>query len=424
MTHSRQPHIIVHFDEVALKGGRRKFFVNHLIRNIREHAAPLEQLRVKSLYDRILLGPLTDEQDALLRRSLTRVPGVSWFSAVHRFDVALESLRLIAALCAHLPAPASFAVRTRRAKKDFPWTSPQINRELGRLIQQQTGWQVNLEDPELAIHLDVTPQGLFVYSRKEPGPGGLPVGSTGKLVCLISGGIDSPVAAYKLMCRGCKIVFAHFHNFGPDSEGVRRKLIQIVEQLSRYQGRSRLYLVPFAPLQSELIAVVPPRMRMVAYRRAMLHLAASIARAEHAGGLVVGDSLGQVASQTLENLQATYSAASMLVLSPLIGESKRSIMDWARQIGTYEPSILPYEDCCQLLVARSPETRCDPERMSQFEEQLHLAERADELVQAAEVLDVPPPAAPESAHPREQPPASRLTGAEHLTGTEDAGAPG
>jgi thiamine biosynthesis protein ThiI len=383
-------HLIVHFDEVALKGGRRREFVHHLIRNICQHAPPLNNLRAKSLYDRILLGPIDEVQNAVLWHMLPGLPGVAWFSPVHRFEAQPTSFPQIAALFRDRPAPASFAVRTRRAKKDFPLNSPDINRELGRLIQEHTGWPVNLDEPELSIHLDVTPQGLFVYSQKERGPGGLPVGSTGKLVCLLSGGIDSPVAAYKLMCRGCKIVFVHFHNFGPQSGGVKRKLIQIVEQLSRFQGRSRLYLAPFAETQSELIAAVPPRMRMVAYRRAMLQLATPIARAERAGGLVLGDSLGQVASQTLENLQATYTATDLLVLTPLIGDGKRGIMDLAKQIGTYEPSILPYEDCCQLLVAKSPETRCDPERMAALEAKLNLAQRAAALAQAAEALDISP----------------------------------
>lgn len=403
--------IVVHFDEVALKGGRRRYFVRKLIQNIGRCSPILADVPVRSLYDRILVGPLSDEQGAVAQEALSVMPGVAWFSEVTRHPARVEALSAIAEEFAELSrrvgfahqsqkrrrakvgtahsieCACSFAVRTRRAKKDFPLVSVEINRELGRMIQDRTGWSVDLEHPDVTVYVDVTSQGMLTYAHKQRGPGGLPVGSTGKLVGLLSGGIDSPVAAYKMMCRGCRIVFVHFHNYGPQSASVRHKLIRLVEQLSRFQAASRLYLVPFADVQSELIAVVPPRMRMVAYRRAMLRLATPILRAEHAGGFVVGDSLGQVASQTLENLQATYPATDYPVLAPLIGESKRAIMEEAKRIGTYETSILPYDDCCQLLLAKSPQTRCTERQMSAFEETLNLDRHLEDVVQTAEVFD-------------------------------------
>lgn len=386
--------IVVHFDEVALKGGRRRYFVRKLIRNIYGYSPVLAEVRARSLYDRILLGPLSDEEFAAAQDLLAVMPGVAWFSPVRRLPPAVESLPEIAAEYPGSHAYRTFAVRTRRPKKDFPMTSMDVNRELGRMIQERSGWPVDLEKPDLTVRVDVTPQGILTYSSKRYGPGGLPVGSSGKLICLLSGGIDSPVAAYKMMCRGCRMVFVHFHNFGPQSRNVRDKLVRIVEQLSRYQGTSRLYLVPFAEVQSELVAAVPPRMRMVAYRRAMLKLAAPVVEAEHARGIVVGDSVGQVASQTLENLQATWCAAKSPVLAPLIGEGKKATMDLARRIGTYEPSILPYEDCCQLLVAKSPETRCTAQEMAAFEERLDLERHLESLIENAEVLDISPATAP------------------------------
>jgi thiamine biosynthesis protein ThiI len=380
--------VVVHFDAVALTGGRRRYFARKLLENIRRAISSQGSFRVRSLYDRILIGPVSEERLAAVVRSISDLPGVAWYSRVQRLPVACESLPLIADSFSAGGRGRSFAVRTRRAKKDFPLVSTEINAQVGRMIQDRTGWTVDLDDPDLSVYVDVTPQGILTYSEKHAGPGGLPVGSMGKLVCLLSGGIDSPVAAYKMMCRGCRIVFVHYHNFGPQAQGVRRKLLEIVERLSLYQAHSRLYLVPFAEVQSNLIAAVPPKQRMVAYRRAMLRLAAPILEAERGLGLVVGDSVGQVASQTLENLNATYRAAGAPVFAPLIGDSKRTIMDTAKRIGTYEPSILPYEDCCQLLVSKSPDTRCRGEELEEYERQIALEDYCRGILEKSEVIEI------------------------------------
>jgi thiamine biosynthesis protein ThiI len=204
----------------------------------------------------------------------------------------------------------------------------------------------------------------------------------------LSGGIDSPVAAYKMMCRGCSVVFVHFHNFGPQSRSVRQKIIDLVRQLTRFQPMSRLYLVPFAKVQADLIAAVPARMRMVAYRRAMLRLATPIVETERAKGFIVGDSVGQVASQTLDNLQATWPATPFPVFAPLIGESKRATTELARRIGTFETSILPYDDCCQLLVARSPDVRCRLAEVTTCEAQLPLDQHFADVQSGIEVIEM------------------------------------
>ena len=380
--------IVVHFDELALKGGRRPYFVRKLTENLRKATARSGRIPVRSLYDRVLAGPIEPQHFHAAAEAISRQPGVAWYSEVQRLPAAPDSLPRIAAAYPGQLRPQSFAVRARRSNKGFPLTSAQINVELGGMIQGRTGWSVNLDEPDLAVHVDVTPQGIFTYSQKHPGPGGLPVGSMGKLVCLLSGGIDSPVAAYKMMCRGCRIVFVHFYNFGPQSHGVRRKLVDIVERLSAFQAHSRLYLVPFADVQSDLIAVVPPKRRMVAYRRAMLRMAAPIVAAERALGAIVGDSVGQVASQTLENLGAAYAAAPVPVFAPLIGENKKSIMDLARRIGTFEPSILPYEDCCQLLVSKSPDTKCRSEQFEGYEQQIALDEHCKGVIDRCERIEL------------------------------------
>jgi len=403
--------IVVHYDEIALKGGRRRLFVRQLVRNIRRASAPLAEAPVCVLHDRILLGPLSgDAADAALHR-LADLPGVSWYAPVRQLPLAVESLESVAESAVGAKwssekgsdplnrggltpfrigskSPASFRVRARRSNKEFPLKSNEIEREVGRMIQERTGWPVDLDGAELTVHVNVVADAILTYRDKIRGPGGLPVGSTGTLVALVSGGIDSPVAAYKMMCRGCRVVLVHFHNFSPDAVGVRRKLIELARDLARYQPVSRLYLVPFAKVQADLVAAVPPRMRMVAYRRAMLRLATPILEKERGHGFVVGDSVGQVASQTPENLRATYPATPYPVFAPLIGDTKQSIMRLAREIGTYETSIQPYDDCCGLLLARSPETRCTLEEIAACEERLPIEQHYEDVREETEVQDV------------------------------------
>jgi thiamine biosynthesis protein ThiI len=259
---------------------------------------------------------------------------------------------------------------------------------MGARVQQRTGWKVDLENPEFTVFIDVAQEGIFVYTEKQRGLGGLPVGASGKLICLLSGGIDSPVAAFKMFRRGCKVVFVHFFNYSRDAREVRDKVVRIVQILSRYQSTSRLYLVPFAGLQQALVTVVPSQDRMVAYRRIMLRIAGAILEKEGAKGFITGDSVGQVASQTLDNLHTIYQAARYPVFAPLIGENKLAIMELARRIGTYEASILPYSDCCQFLVAKHPETKVSLEQAEACEERFPLDTYCEEAFRTAEVLEI------------------------------------
>jgi len=381
--------VVVHYDEIALKGGRRRMFVRRLVSNIRGASAVLADAQVHVRRDRILVGPLPDDALDAARRRLADQPGVSWCAVVEELPTAVESLERVAEMAAATDdPPASFRVRSRRANKDFPMNSLEIEREVGRLIQARTDWPVDLENAERTIYVDVSWNNILTYRDKLRGFGGLPAGSLGTVVALLSGGIDSPVAAFKMICRGCRAVLVHFHNFSPDSPGVRRKLLDLAKQLARYQPVSRLYLVPFAEVQADLVAAVPPRMRMVAYRRAMLRLATPILEQEKGHAFIVGDSVGQVASQTLENLQATYTATKYPVFPPLIGDGKLAITGLARRIGTYETSIEPYEDCCQLLLARSPETRCTPAEIADCEQQLPVDRHHEAVRRQTEVHEV------------------------------------
>ncbi|MBI2194522.1 MAG: tRNA 4-thiouridine(8) synthase ThiI [Planctomycetes bacterium] len=380
--------LIVHYDEIGTKSDNRPFFEKQLVRNIRRACPALQGVRIRRLYGRIQVGPAEGLDIEALGARLRDLPGIAWFSEVRALPVDLEALR---SAVRDLPLPDGirrFKVQTRRSNKNFPLDSVQINREIGRQMQERTGWPVDLDSPELTLHIDVTQQGIFLYFDRERGLGGLPVGVSGKLVSLLSGGIDSPVAAFKMFRRGCRTLFVHFHNYGRDAQEVRQKVVRLVEVLARYQFTARLYLVPFSGLQQALVTVVPPEARMVAYRRVMLRIAEPILEKEDAKGFVTGDSVGQVASQTLDNLQVIYRATRYPVFAPLIGEDKRTTTDLARRIGTYDISILPYQDCCSFLLARHPETRWSLEEAESYERKFPLDRYCQEARESAEVLVV------------------------------------
>ena len=247
----------------------------------------------------------------------------------------------------------SFRVETRRVDKRFPLTSNDINRELGALVQAHSGARVDLTRPELTVSVEMLPSSAFLSLERVPGPGGLPVGTSGRLVSLISGGIDSPVASYRMMQRGCRLIFVHFHSSPFLDRSSQEKAKALVDMLTRYQFVSRLYLVPFGEIQRRIVAAVLRPLRVVIYRRMMLRIASVIASKERARALVTGESLAQVASQTLPNIAVIEEASRLPVLRPLIGMDKQEIINQAMDIGTFETSVLPDQG---LLPALHPET--------------------------------------------------------------------
>ena len=273
----------------------------------------------------------------------------------------------------------SFRVSATRSDKRLPFTSPQAEREVGGLIQEAKGWRVDLERPALTVHIEMLTDGAFYFFGKEPGAGGMPSGSGGRVACLLSGGIDSPVAAYRLMRRGCTVLMIHFHSYPILSRASQEKVREIAAVLTRHQLRSRLLLVPFGALQQQVVLAVPPEMRVVVYRRLMLRIAERLARKGHARALVTGDVIGQVASQTLENMTAISAATSLEILRPLVGMDKDEITAEAVRIGTYPISIIPDQDCCTLFTPRHPVTRARLAAVERAEQALPM----EEMVAAA-----------------------------------------
>jgi thiamine biosynthesis protein ThiI len=268
----------------------------------------------------------------------------------------------------------SFRIETQRGDKTFPLNSPEINRQLGAAVKQQSGARVDLSNPELTVTVEILPHDAFFGFEKISGAGGLPVGASGRLVALISGGIDSPVAAYRMMKRGCRLIFVHFHSAPYLDKTSQEKVRQLITLLTRHQFLSRLYLVPFGEIQRQIVTAVNRPLRVVLYRRMMLRIAEAIARKEKAKALVTGESLGQVASQTLENISVIQQAATLPILRPLVGMDKQEIIDQARRMGTFDISSIPDQDCCQLFVPKHPATKARFDEVEEAESRLEILE--------------------------------------------------
>lgn len=380
--------IVVHYKELALKGRNRPWFVQVLVRNLRTALRGLDIASVRSVMGRIEidLGSRTTFDEA--RDRVRHVFGIANFS--HAGTAPHDFRQLADAILADLGARSaeSFRVSARRADKRIPYTSPQIEREVGGLIKQAKGWRVDLEQPALTIHLEMLPEHAFYFFGKEPGCGGLPTGTGGRLACLLSGGIDSPVAAYRMMRRGCSVLFVHFHSYPILSRASQEKVREIAALLTRYQQHSRLVMVAFGEFQQQVVLAVPPELRVVIYRRLMLRIAERIARRWRARALVTGEVVGQVASQTLENMTAIAEATELEILRPLVGMDKDEISDQAAAIGTLPISNIPDQDCCTLFTPRNPATRARLADVLQAEQALPIEEMVASAVAAATVEDL------------------------------------
>ncbi len=376
--------LLVHYQEIALKGRNRPWFISHLARNLREATAGLD-VRVRVLMGRmeVVLGADAPADEVLAR--VKRVFGIANVARAGRTVPDLDALT--AAILRDLEGrdAATFAVRARRADKTFPLASPQIEREVGGRIKQARGWKVDLTHPALRVDVELLPREAFYSFGKEVGAGGLPSGVSGRVAVLLSGGIDSPVAAFRLMRRGCRARLIHFHAYPIVSKVSQEKVREIAALLTQYQLRSRLYLVAFGDIQRRVVLSVPEPLRVVIYRRLMMRIAERLARRSGARALVTGEVVGQVASQTLENLSVIEAAAAMPVLRPLVGMDKDEITREAQALGTYPISIVPDEDCCQLFTPRHPATRARAVEVEEAERALPIETMVDEAAAAAVV---------------------------------------
>ena len=392
-----RPCVIVHYHEISLKRGNRPLFLRKLQDNLARAVADLGPVPVEQLPGRIVLDLAGHPAPEAVRERLDRVCGIANTALAVRTGSSLPDLtRAVDHVIGPLSFP-SFRITARRAFKTFPLTSTDLNRELGaHVLRERPAARVDLHHAALEIHVEVLPHEAFVYPDRRPGPGGLPVGSGGTVVALISGGIDSPVAAWRMMKRGCRVLFVHFHSvpYLPDTS--IRKVRELVTRLTQWQYFSRLFVVPFGEIQREVVLSVSPMARVVVYRRLMVRIAQALARQSGALALVTGESLGQVASQTLENLARIDEAAELPVLRPLIGMDKLEITAEARRLDTLDISNEPDADCCTLFVPPHPGTRLSQVEIAAMESRLDIPALVTAGVEAAsmETFDFPPGAGP------------------------------
>ncbi len=372
--------LLAHYQEIALKGQNRAWFIRHLARNLRDALAGLDVGEVRLPMGRVEV-PLGDAVTIGDVESRVRhVFGLANYSFAHRVEPTVEAIT--DGVLRDLPrgrAVESFRVEVRRAHKQFPVPSPDLERHIGGRVHDVTNWRVDLSNPAFTVWVEIVPKGAYYHFGKRPGAGGLPSGTGGRVLVLLSGGIDSPVAAWRMMRRGCHATFVHFHAHPFLSHASIDKARELVRVLAPFQLGAHLMLIPFGELQRQITVTVPGPLRVVIYRRMMLRIASALAHKVHARALVTGDAVGQVASQTLDNLAAIDSAADRLVVRPLVGMAKDEIMADAERLGTFPISILPDQDCCTLFTPRHPLTRASVEAVARAEAGLPL----DEMVAAA-----------------------------------------
>jgi len=375
--------IVVHYHEIWLKGGNRRFFLSKLHSALKHSLEGLPVERILKPGDRMLIEFGEDAPAAEAIARIERVFGVAFYAAARVVPRVGENDLVALGKAAWEEVRgetfSTFAVRAKRSDKKFPHRSLDIEVAVGqylvdRLREQGRAARVDLKRPELTCRIEVPPaSSLLVYARKIPGAGGLPANTGGRLTCLLSGGFDSAVAAHKMMKRGAHLSFVHFWGGGArPGESSVHVARELVRRLVPWQFSGKLYLVPFEPVQREIVAHAPEQFRILLYRRMMLRIAQRIARSDRSLGLVTGDSLGQVASQTLRNMAAVGDAASMPLYRPLVGDDKLEILNAAEKIGTYGISAEPFHDCCPIFLPRNPALHSSAEELTAAESKIEL----------------------------------------------------
>lgn len=380
--------IVLRVSEIFLKGKNRHAFWRALVRNTRRLVRDLDGVRVQSSYMRVAVEHPPALRQACIDR-LQRLFGMASMALATAVATDLDAIVAAAVATARARPGHSFKIETKRRDKSFPMTSQEVSRHVGGEVARQSGRPVDVHHPDQIIWVEIG-EHSYVFGEIIPGPGGLPVGTGGNVALLLSGGIDSPVAGWLSMRRGCHVNAIYFHSFPYTGDKTREKVIDLAKILARWQGRMTLHVVHFTQVQKTLRDHGKAELAVLLYRRMMMRAASLVAARAGCQALITGENLGQVASQTIENLAVIEDAAAMPVLRPLITYNKEDIVKDARRIGTYETSILPYDDCCSLFVPRHPATRARVSDLVHAEEGLDVDALALELADGAERIVVEP----------------------------------
>jgi len=382
--------ILVRYGEIHLKGQNRPFFENMLLTNIKKSLRDFPEIKVIHAQGRIYIENVQDEREVMDK--LSRVFGIISMSPAWKTGKEMDEItymvKYVMKEALESREEATFKVESRRSDKKFPLNSMELSREVGAcLLKEFPRLKVDVHNPDIKIQLEVR-EFAYAYYENIPGAGGMPVGTNGKATLLLSGGIDSPVAGWMIAKRGVELSAVHYHSFPYTSDKAKEKVLDLARILTRYCGSMRVYVVPFTEIQQELYEKCPDSQLTILMRRFMMKIAESIAIKEGSKALITGESIGQVASQTLESLVATNDAVEMPVFRPLIGFDKIEIMDLARKIDTYDTSILPYEDCCTIFVPRHPVTHPKLEAVRRSEKLVDGETLINKALENVEVYDI------------------------------------
>ena len=366
--------ILIHYDEIAIKLGNRKWFEKRLIKNIKKSIGDFEYDSIQSFSGRIFINQINKNDANDILDNLRNVMGVSSLHLMKKisdeFDDILEES--VNAIKEEQNNFSTFKIFTKRQNKAFPKTSQELNTIVGEVIRTKFNKKVKLKNPDLELRIEIIDDLVFLGTKKISGYGGLPVGTGEKALSLISSGIDSPVASFKMLKRGVQLSYVHFHSSPATGDESIQNVKKIILELSKFQSNTKLYLVSFLEIQKEIMKSAPNKYWVILFRRAMMRVASNIAKKNHCKALITGENVGQVASQTLSNICAISESASMPILRPLIGYNKKDIINLAELIGTYKISILPYEDCCGFFVPKHPETKAKLDLINEAESHINF----------------------------------------------------
>lgn len=379
--------VSISFSEVTIKGCNRRLFENLLVRNVLASLAPLGQFKALRRGGMILLSSEKATDAEAVKSALARTFGIDGIAMSMAAKPDINDIERAVLANSSPLINHSIKVETKRADKTFPLKSQQINERIGAALVK-LGCTVDLENPEKTVFISVLDNEALISLDKVRGPGGLPVGSSGRMVSLLSGGIDSPVSSWLMMKRGCAVDFLHLHQFPSNKDAEKSKMMGIMRVLRQYSPKPlRMFIAPYTEFYKKTMAM-DPRNELVVFRRFLLHLSNRLAKEEGYKGVMTGDSIGQVASQTAENLFATDEASSIPVYRPLIGFNKQEIIDLAVKIGTYDISIEPYKDCCSLVANTRPCTKVPLHIAKKMEEEINIADVVDRTMKQVEVLEI------------------------------------
>lgn len=384
--------LLIRYGELSLKGRNRNVFIRQLRRNIKDAMAGLSSVKINAERDRMFLTADIEIEMAEVIERLPKVFGIHSFSPVFKCEPTLEAIyeTAIQAVGAEETEGKSFKVEVRRTDKSFPYVTGELQQMIGaHVLKSFEGLHVKMKQPDILLHVNIRQDNAVLTSKVYAGAGGMPVGSAGKSLLMLSGGIDSPVAGYMMMKRGVKIDAIHFESPPFTSELAKEKVLDLAEKLCAFGTTVRLHVIPFTEIQQVIAKQIPDGESMTTTRRLMVQIADRVREEINALGLVSGESLGQVASQTLESLTAINDVTSTPVLRPLIAMDKSEIIEIAQEIDTYEISIRPYEDCCTIFTPSRPKTKPKLDRVKRFESFTDFEPMIEKAIQERRTYKLP-----------------------------------